>query len=104
MRWLILTVALLFAGAARAGAQTDFSLLHPQPRQAYYRFMSAVYEPNAGQHIFLDSERPMHSAAGVINAFLREKGKDTLEVKLYEDADSLESGVFLGVRSRNNFV
>ncbi|MBE0645738.1 MAG: hypothetical protein IH600_16785 [Bacteroidetes bacterium] len=99
MRWLILTVTLLFAAASRAGAQTDFSMLHPQPRQAYYRFFSAVYEPNPGQHIFLDPAQPMHGAAAVINAFLREKGKDTLAVNLYEEADSLESGVFIGVRS-----
>jgi hypothetical protein len=41
----------------------------------------------------------MYGAAAVINAFLREKGKDTIAVKLWEDADSLESGVFIGVLS-----
>ncbi|MFZ1729305.1 MAG: glycoside hydrolase family 20 zincin-like fold domain-containing protein [Bacteroidota bacterium] len=99
MRSWLLGVALLLAGVSVASAQTDFSLLHPQPRQAYYRFLSAVYEPNAGQHIFLDPAQPMYGAAAVINAFLREKGKDTLAVKLYEEADSMETGVCLGVRS-----
>ncbi|MFA6232849.1 MAG: glycoside hydrolase family 20 zincin-like fold domain-containing protein, partial [Bacteroidota bacterium] len=99
MRTWMLSVALLSMCALEIQAQTDFSLLHPQPRQAYYRFFNAVYEPNSGQHIFLDPEQPMYGAAAVINAFLREKGKDTIAVKLWEDADSLESGVFIGVLS-----
>jgi hypothetical protein len=99
MRWLMLCACMLCLNFGQARAQTDFSLLRPQPRQAYYRFSSAVYEPNAGQHIFLDPARPMHGAAAVINAFLRSKGKDTLAVKLYEEADSMETGVVLGICS-----
>lgn len=92
-------VVLLLSYVTGVVAQTDFSLLQPQPRQAYYRFLSAVYEPNAGQRIFLDPAQPMYGEAATINAFLREKGKDTLGVKLYEEADSMETGVHLGVRS-----
>ncbi len=99
MRWLMLCVFMLCLNVGQALAQTDFSLLQPQPRQAYYRFSSAVYEPNPGQHIFLDPAQPMYGAAAVINAFLREKGIDTLAVKLYEEADSMETGIVLGVRS-----
>ena len=46
MRWLMSCVVLLLSYVTGVVAQTDFSLLQPQPRQAYYRFMSAVYEPN----------------------------------------------------------
>lgn len=99
MRWLLVSLCLLSIVASQAQAQTDFSLLHPQPRVAYSRFFSAVYEPWPGQRILLDPARPMYAEAARINAFLRERGKDTLEVKLYEEADSLETGVVLGVCS-----
>jgi len=80
-------------------AQTDFSLIHPQPRQAYSRFTSAVFEPTPAYPIYLMPERPMHGTAAELNAFLRAKGKDTLEIRMYAPADSMQPGIFIGVCS-----
>ncbi|MBN1449346.1 MAG: carbohydrate binding domain-containing protein [Bacteroidetes bacterium] len=81
-------------------AQTDFTSLHPQPRQAYSRFTSAVFEPSPGHPIYLMPDTPMHWAAAEFNAFLRGKGKDTLEVRIYTPADSSQGGIFFGVCSK----
>ncbi|PLX32415.1 MAG: hypothetical protein C0600_02660, partial [Ignavibacteria bacterium] len=80
--------------------QTNFEDLHPQPRHAYSRFTSAVFEPQ-NQPIFLMPDKPMYWAASDFNAFLREKGKDTLEVRMFTPADSSQSGIFLGVCSED---
>jgi hypothetical protein len=80
-------------------AQTNFQNLHPQPRQAYSRFTSAVFEPTPGHPIYLMPGNPMYGAAAEFNAFLREKGKDTLEVRIFTPADSSQSGIFFGVCS-----
>ena len=99
MRCVRLLCVLLFLHAGSTVAQTDFRLLHPQPRQAYSRFTSAVFEPTPGHPIYLMPDRPMHGAAAAFNAFLREKGKDTLEVRMFTPADSSQSGIFFGVCS-----
>ena len=80
-------------------AQTDFSLIHPQPRQAYSRFTSAVFEPTPAYPMYQMPEHPMHGAAAKKNAFLRAKGKDTLEVRMYAPADSMQPGIFIGICS-----
>ena len=67
-------------------AQTDFSLIYPQPRQAYSRFTSVVFVPTPAHPIYLMPERPMHGTAAKLNAFLRAKGKDTLEIRMYAPA------------------
>ncbi|MCB2203566.1 carbohydrate binding domain-containing protein [bacterium] len=99
MRRVVFAFVMLLGVSGVGLGQTDFRDLHPQPRQAYSRFTSAVFEPVAGHSIYLIPDRPLYGAAAAFNAFLREKGKDTLEVRLYSPADSSQSGIFFGVCS-----
>lgn len=93
-------IVLLLCPCFSLSAQALLHLLHPQPRAAYQRvYFSAVYVPTAGQHIFLDPARPAHQQAAEINAFLRSKGNDTLLIALWTPADTLESGMYLGIAS-----
>ena len=101
MKRIAFLILLLSVATAHSHAQTNFPALHPQPRQAYSRFTSAVFEPGPGHAIYLMPERPMHGAAREFNAFMREKGKDTLEVRLFTPADSAQSGIFFGVCSED---
>ncbi len=98
-RSVSISALLVFTFLASAQAQTRLENLHPQPRQAYLRFFSAVFYPGPGQDILLDPDSPAYGEAARINAFLRGKSVDTLRVRLWSQADTLETGIYLGVRS-----
>ena len=96
-RCVSISALLVFCCFSSVQAQTLLHTLHPQPRQAYQRFFSAVFVPTPGHIIFLDPQKPAWDEAARINAFLREKGHDTLEARIWTDIDTLQSGIFLGV-------
>lgn len=99
MKRVVVLPLLFYVSILPLTAQTLLHELHPQPRQAYMRFFSAVFIPGPGHEILLDPAQPMKHAAARINTHLRSKGQDTLNVRIWRLADSLESGIFLGIRS-----
>jgi hypothetical protein len=96
---IVLTVSLFFAFLNVSHAQTRLENLHPQPRLAYQRFFSAVFYPSPGHVVFVDPANPALNDAARINAYLRQHLSDTLLVRGWTAGDTLESGIYLGVRS-----
>ncbi|MCZ7557629.1 MAG: hypothetical protein M5R41_14620 [Bacteroidia bacterium] len=94
-----ITVFLVLILQASAAAQTRLESLHPRPRQAYSRFFSAVFYPSAGQVIFVDPVNPAFDQAERINAHLRQHMSDTMLVRIWTAGDTLETGIYLGVRA-----
>jgi hypothetical protein len=99
LRSVFILACLLSAIPAVTGAQTQLHLLHPQPQQAYMRFFSAAFMPGPGHAIYLDAAAPAFREAASINAHLRVHGADTLELRIWTTADTMEAGIFLGVCS-----